>query len=72
MAGRVPAIHVCNRRKSVDPRIKSGDDEEDGKTGRCHFRPERQRRGRKSTDTLSAIDPLPGLTAAGDDIGAAL
>jgi len=26
-----------------------------------------QRRGRESTHTLNAMDPLPGLTAAGDD-----
>jgi hypothetical protein len=29
MAALVAAIHVLNRRKDVDPRIKSGDDEGD-------------------------------------------
>jgi len=33
----------------------------------CHSRPERQRRGRESIRTLNAVDPLPGLAAAGDD-----
>ncbi|MDF2975029.1 MAG: hypothetical protein K0R61_5479, partial [Microvirga sp.] len=29
-SGPVPAIHVCNRHKDVDPRNKSGDDVEGG------------------------------------------
>jgi hypothetical protein len=32
MAGLVPAIHVFNRSKDVDPRNTSGDDAEGGRT----------------------------------------
>jgi hypothetical protein len=40
MAALVAAIHVFNRRKDVDPRYKSGDDEVGVRTGECHSRPE--------------------------------
>ncbi len=33
MAGLVPAIHVLSRVEDVDPRNKSGDDGEGGRTG---------------------------------------